>query len=95
MATNMFSYKIDDDTEHPLIEPRHAEQLNTLIEQNRNHIKEWSAWLKDDRSIEDSRSFIKRNLMQLAENKGFAIAIWYQGEMAGQIEYNYIDWTNR
>jgi ribosomal-protein-serine acetyltransferase len=95
MAREMFNYRIDDNTDLRLIEPRHAEQLNTLIEQNRTHIKEWSAWLKDDRSIENTRSFIRRNLVRLAENEGFALAIWYKGEMAGQIEYNYIDWANR
>jgi ribosomal-protein-serine acetyltransferase len=72
-----------------------VEGLNALIEQNRDHIKRWAAWLKDDRSIEDTRTFVERNLKQFAENKGFAIAIWFKGEMAGQIEYNYIDWANR
>ena len=91
----MFSQRIDEDTDLRLIEPRHAEQLNALIERNLAHIKEWSAWLKDDRSIEDTRSFIRRNLTQFAENKGFGVAIWYRGEMAGQIEYNYIDPANR
>ena len=91
----MFNFRIDDDIELRMIEPRHAEELDTLIEHNRAHIKAWSAWLKDDHSIEDTRSFINRNLTQFAENKGFAIAIWYKGEMAGQIEYNSIDWVNR
>ncbi len=91
----MFSYKIDDDTKLSLFEPRHAEELNALIERNLNHIKEWSAWLKDDRTIENTHLFIKRNLKQFAENNGFAICIWHKGVMAGQIEYNYLDWTNR
>jgi ribosomal-protein-serine acetyltransferase len=94
-ATGMFSYRIDEDAELRLIEPRHAGQLDALIEQNRAHIKEWSAWLKDDRTIENARAFITRNLMQFAENKGFNVAIWYRGEMAGQIGYNYLDWVNR
>jgi len=91
----MFSHKVDDDTELRLIEPRHAEQLDALIERNRAHIREWSPWFKDDRSIENTRSFIKRNLTRLAENEGFALAIWHGGEMAGQVEYNYFDWANR
>jgi ribosomal-protein-serine acetyltransferase len=91
----MFSHRIDDDAELRLIEPQHAEQLDALIEQNRAHIKEWAAWLKDDRTIEDTRAFIKRNLTRLAENDGFTVAVWYGGEMAGQVEYNYIDWVNR
>ena len=91
----MFSYKIDNDTELRLIEPRHAEALNDLIEQNFDHIKEWSAWLKDDRSIDNSRLFIKHNLKRFAENEGYGIGIWYKNELAGQIEYNYLDWNNR
>jgi ribosomal-protein-serine acetyltransferase len=90
-----FSHRIDDDVELRLIEPQDAEELNGLIEQNRAHLKEYSAWLKDDHSIDNTRSFINRNLAQFAENGGFAIAIWHNGEMAGQIEYNYIDWANR
>jgi len=92
---NLFSYKIDDDTDLSLIEPRHAEELNALIENNKAHIKEWSAWLKDDRSIENTHAFIKRNLKQFADGEGFAMAIRYRGEMAGQIDFSYFDWLNR
>ena len=99
---NLFSYKIDDETDLSLIEPRHAEELNALIERNFNHIKEWSAWLKDDRSIENTHIFIKRNLLQFANNEGFSIAIRYRGEMAGRanthlvfIDFSYFDWINR
>ena len=69
--------------------------MNTLVERNHAHIKEWSAWLKDDHSIENTRVFIKSNLTRFAESQGFGIAIWHRGEMAGQIEYNYLDWVNR
>jgi ribosomal-protein-serine acetyltransferase len=91
----MFSYKIDDETELRLIEPRHAEELDALIEGSHAHIKEWSAWLKDDRSIENTHEFIRSNLKRFAENQGFGVGIWYRGTMAGQIEYNYFDWLNR
>lgn len=91
----MFSYKIDDDTELRLIEPHHVDQLDVLIEENRDHIKKWSTWLKDDHSIENTRDFIRRNLLQFADNQGFAIAIWHRDEMAGQVEYNYLDQANR
>ena len=92
----MFSYKIDDETELRLLEPRHAEELDALITQNYAHIKEWAAWLKDTESpIEKTREAIKRNLMQFAENKGFNIFIWYKGKMVGKVGYNYLDWDNR
>jgi ribosomal-protein-serine acetyltransferase len=91
----MFSYRIDDEAELRLIEPRHAAELNALIEGNRAHIKEWAAWFKDDRTIENTRAFVERNLKRLAANEGFTVAVWYRGEMAGQVEYNYLDWVNR
>ena len=91
----MLSHKIDDETELRLIEPRDAEALNALLEQSFDHLWEWSAWLKHERSIETTRAFIKRNLTRVGEDDGYALAIWHRGEMAGQIEYNYIDWTNR
>lgn len=91
----MLSHRIDDETELRLIEPRHAEALNALVERNLEHIREWSAWLKRERSIENTRAFIRQNLARMAENNGYALAIWHRGEMAGQIEFNYIDWDNR
>ena len=92
----MFSYKIDEDAKLRLIEPRHAEELNALVTQNFDHIREWSAWLKDrERPVEHTLEWIKGNLKQFAENKGFEMCIWYQGKIAGQIGYNYLDWNDR
>jgi ribosomal-protein-serine acetyltransferase len=91
----MLSHRIDEETELRLIEPRHAEALNALVERNLEHIREWSAWLKRERSIQNTHVFIRRNMARMSENSGYALAIWHRGEMAGQIEYNYIDWDNR
>jgi ribosomal-protein-serine acetyltransferase len=74
--------KVDNNSDLRLIEPCHAEALNALIERNMSHIKNWSAWLKDDRSIENTRAFIERNLRKFADGEGFAVGIWYRGEMA-------------
>jgi ribosomal-protein-serine acetyltransferase len=94
-AEKMLNCKIDKNLELLLYQPRDAEELNALIEGNFNYIKRWSAWLKDRRSIENTRAFIERNLKQFADGEGFALGIWFDGEMAGQIEFNYLDWQNR
>ncbi len=91
----MFNLEVENNVELRLYEPHHAEELNALVERNFDHIKKWSAWLKDDRSIENTHAFIKRNLKQFAENERFAVGIWHKNEMAGQIEYNYLDRKNR
>lgn len=77
----MFSCKIEENLELRLYEPHNAEELNGLIERNFNHIKKWSAWLKDERSIENTRVFIERNLEQFNKNEGFAVGISFKGEM--------------
>ena len=68
-----FNHRIGEETELRLIEPQDAEELDSLIEQNRTHLKEYSAWLKDDHSIENTRSFIERNLAQLPGMKGLQL----------------------
>jgi ribosomal-protein-serine acetyltransferase len=92
----MFRHKIDEDTELSLFEMRHAEELNALVTQNYEHIREWSAWLNEkERPVERTQEFIKRNLTQFAEGKGFEICIRHKGAIAGQIGYNYFDWNDR
>jgi ribosomal-protein-serine acetyltransferase len=92
----MFSYKIDDDAELRLIELRHAEELNALVTDNFEHIKEWSAWLTDqERPIERTREWVGQNLIRFAGNEGFTIGIWHEGALAGQIDYANLDWRNR
>ncbi|HEY0172195.1 MAG TPA: GNAT family N-acetyltransferase [Pyrinomonadaceae bacterium] len=91
----MLSHKIDDETELRLIEPHHAEALNALIEGSLEHIREWSAWLKRERSIENTHDFIRRNMARMGGGEGYGLAIWHRGEMAGQVEYNYFDRDNR
>ena len=92
----MFSHKIDADSELRLIEPAHAEELNALVNDNFDHIKQWSAWLKDpDRPVGQTLDWIDSNLRHFSSGHGFEIGIWHNGRMAGQIGYNYFDHDNR
>jgi ribosomal-protein-serine acetyltransferase len=91
----MFSRKIGKNLELRLYQLSDAEMLNRLIEDNFRHIKKWSAWLKDGRSIENTHAFIERNLKQFANRERFALGVWFENQMAGPIEFNYLDWQNR
>lgn len=91
----MFCYKIDNDTELRLLEDRYTETAYALIDRNREHLRAWMPWAKPGYSLEDCRAYIKQNLQRLADNNGFDVAIFYRGEMAGQIGYNHMDWPNR
>lgn len=91
----MFRFEIDDRSELRLIEERHAEELNSLVLNNFDHIREWSGWLRDrDRTVDMTRDWIRQNMHRFANGLGFEMAIWYKGKMAGQIGYNFFDTEN-
>jgi len=90
----MFARSLGNDAELRLLEMRHAEELFALVDQNRLHLRQWLNWVDDNRSVADSRSFIRGALQQFANNNGFQTGIWFQGTLAGVIGHNYIDWLD-
>jgi ribosomal-protein-serine acetyltransferase len=90
----MFTCSLGDDAWLRLLELRHAEELFTLVDHNRLHLRPWLGWVDGHQSIDDSRSFIRGTLQQFANSNGFQAGIWCEGALAGVIGYNYIDWQN-
>lgn len=93
--SEMFSFRINDDTELRLLEAHHADMLFALTEQNRDYLKRWLPWLGNIRTVEDTLAFIRSSLGQLANNNGFQAGIWHDGRLAGVIGYHRIDWDNK
>ena len=91
----MFTYKLDEVSELGLLEERHSGELAELTDHNREHLREWLPWLDDNRTVEDSKNFIRATLKQFAGNNGFQAGIWYEGRLAGVAGYHGINWGNR
>ena len=91
----MFSYKIDDETEIRLFTEQHADLLFAVVDENREHLREWLPWVDDTKTADDTRKFIRSSVEQFAANEGFAAGLWYRGELAGTIGFHRIDWMNR
>jgi ribosomal-protein-serine acetyltransferase len=88
----MFTYKIDDETELRLLLERDAEEYYALCDRNRERFY----WLKKDYSLEDARSFLRRDLLEnFVGNNGFQAGIFVAGKLAGVIRFNDIDWKTR
>jgi ribosomal-protein-serine acetyltransferase len=85
----MFNIKIDDDLELRSLEKEDGDELFTLIEHNREYLREWLPWVDDNTSVEDSKKFIESSLGQSASG------IWYKGKLAGVVGYSTIDQSNR
>jgi ribosomal-protein-serine acetyltransferase len=91
----MFSYKIDEETEIRLLVDGDAERMFALTDKNRDYLREWLPWVDGARTVEDTRIFIKGSLEQFAANEGFSAGLWHRGEIAGAIGFHRIDWPNR
>lgn len=87
--------QIDEETQLRLIEERYAEEYYALIERNKEHLRTWMSWVNEENSAESNRSYIKHMLQQFANNQGFQMGIWYQGQLVGSIAFNDMDWGSR
>ncbi len=87
--------RIDDDSELRIYEEEHAEAVFAVVDRNREYQREWLPWVDSTVSVEDMREFIRRGLVQQANNDGFQAGIWYQGRFAGGIGFHYIDRLDR
>lgn len=86
---------VDENTELRLLALRDAENLFSMIEKNRQHLRQWLPWLDVNTAPKNSFDFIKRTQKQFADDQGFVMGIWHQNELVGVIGHNSIDWSQR
>jgi ribosomal-protein-serine acetyltransferase len=91
----MFSAIIRPGLELRLLEERHTKVVYALADRNREHLREWFAWVDATKSEDDILAFIRRSLHQFASNLGFSAGIWEQARYAGNISLHKVDWLNR
>ncbi len=91
----MFRAQIRPDVELRLLEERHAETVFTVVDQDRDYLREWLPWVDATLTVDDTLSFIRSSLEQFAANNGFAAGIWKQGQYIGGLGTQKIDWINR
>lgn len=91
----MFYFKLNDDSELRLLELRHAENLFSLTDKSRHHLREWLPWVDFIKEVSNSKVFIESTLKQFGDNNGFQAGIWFRGELAGVIGLHGISWTNK
>ena len=90
----MLIIKIDDESELRTYEEEHAEEVFAVVDRNREYLREWLPWVDSTVSVEHIMEFIRRGLVQQANDDGFQAGIWYQSRFAGSIGYHYIDRLN-
>jgi ribosomal-protein-serine acetyltransferase len=93
-TVRMFRMPVRPDAELRIFEERHAFEIFNIVEQNREHLREWLPWVDATNCSEDVAQFIRRGLDQFASNKGFHAGIWASGRIVGAVGLKPIDWQN-
>lgn len=91
----MFTFKVDEEIELQLFQLNDCKRLYNLVNENRNHLRDWLPWVDDMSSHYQYETIIPMWLKQFADNNGFNTGILFQGELVGAIGLHYIDWRNR
>ncbi|WP_117149236.1 GNAT family N-acetyltransferase [Paraliobacillus zengyii] len=91
----MFTYKIDDDLELKLLDLQDAPRTFSLVDQSREHLRNWLAWVDKTNTVKDSEKFIQATMKGFVDRQSLNTAIIYKGEMVGIAGYNELDWTNK
>jgi ribosomal-protein-serine acetyltransferase len=74
--------------------PKDAEELQALIEDNREYLARWLPWAAAQ-DLAATERFIAEAEKQLAENDGFQAKVAPEGVIVGVVGFEAIDWANR
>ncbi len=58
----MFTIQIEPELHFELLHLIHSKELFTVVDANREHLREWMWWVDATSSEEDIKSFIKRTM---------------------------------
>ncbi len=91
----MFCCTVNEQTELRLICPQHSEELFTLLDSNREHLRRWHPWVDIVRSVTDVERAIAARQQLYANKRGIFAGIWFKGQLCGMIHHLNVDWSNR
>ena len=78
-----------------VLQNEHAQVLFQRIDEHRNDLREWLAWVDGHTTLQDTLEFIRRSREQLEARNGLSLGLWSDGHLAGVAGLHYIDWNDR
>jgi ribosomal-protein-serine acetyltransferase len=91
----MFQQLSDSKTKLQLLEPDDTAAVFALIEQNRDHLRQWLPWVDSNTQIGHSEAFIAAGQERWAAGRGFEAGIWHNQQLAGIIGLHNIHANTR
>lgn len=71
----------------------HVKLISKLVDRNREYLRRWLPWLDHNKSVEDTKTFIKTSLKDYAEQKSMVFVIINNDEISGVCGFNSINHT--
>src|ERR1700722_16707156 len=91
----MFRAQVREKVYLQFLEERHAAEAFSLVDQDREYLREWLPWVDATETEDDTLSFIRSSLEQFASQKGFVAGIWSEERFCGVIGTHKFDLLNR
>lgn len=91
----MFLLKVDEEISLKLLEPTDAEELFTLVDESRMHLRKWLPWVDAMQKATEYKPIIAMWFKQFQIQDGFQGGIYYRGKLVGVAGFHAIDWENR
>lgn len=76
-----------------LISHINAEELFLLVDENRTYLRKWLPWLDQNKTVDDTREFIKISLCDYAEQRSMIHVVEDEGRICGVCGFNSINKT--
>lgn len=87
--------RVDDEILLRSVAHADAEELFRLVDVNRTYLREWLPWLDSNRSVDDTRTFIRESNERAKQGRGLVTLIIHSDELRGVAGFNWIDPINR
>jgi len=82
---------VRDNIELRLLKSEDAEALFNEVSSNKEYLREWLAWVDEDKMVEDTKKYIEASLKRFEEKEGIDFQIWEGDRMIGGIGMYPID----
>lgn len=93
--TSEFSIKVDQDITLSLPNVDEAEELFSLVNRNRTHLREFLGWLDTSQEVADTRKFIEENLPLWLQLRSLHLSVRKDQELIGAVGFHQIDFINK
>jgi len=87
----MIRLNVPDATELHTARAEDAEELFSVVDRNRERLRQWLPWVVPEYSVEDTRRFLVRSTAEFEERAGLTLVIRHKGVLCGAIGLHHID----